>query len=39
MNDVIHVRGRGVTWCDKGGEGGGQSVMSHIFQKNKEKLI
>ena len=29
----------GVTWCDKGGEGGGQSVTSHIFHKNKENLI
>ena len=28
----------GVTWCDKG-EGGGQSVMSHIFHKNKENFI
>ena len=26
----------GVTWCDKGG---GQSVTSHIFHKNKENLI
>ena len=30
----------GVTWCDKEGEeGGGQSVTSHIFHKNKENLI
>ena len=30
----------GVTWCDKGGgRGGGQSVTSHIFHKNKENLI
>ena len=45
INDVTHVGGRGgvdlgVTWCDKGGgRGGGQSVTSHIFHKNKENLI